>query len=179
MDPEPLRRLLREEPGRLPGGHRAEEEARGEADGARAGCDEVRQIAERTQIAEPALAREELSERCPGHELFPAALDRCHDRGVGGVDGAPARITREQDATLLQELAHGRDPEGQRRDLGIRSERAGGLVSAEPMAAREAAGHRIVRVHLPAGKGVVPGEELHAVVAPDHLDLERLRRSRR
>src|SRR2546428_737268 len=69
MDPEPLRRLLREEPGRLPGGHRAEEEPRGEADGARAGCDEVRQIAERTQIAEPALAREELSERCPGHEL--------------------------------------------------------------------------------------------------------------
>src|SRR5437899_97700 len=100
-------------------------------------------------------------------EVPPEDIDAVDDAAelegaVGRVDGAPARITREQDATFLQELAHGRDPEGQRRDLGIRSERAGGLVSAEPMAAREAAGHRIVRVHLPAGKGVVPGEELHA-----------------
>src|SRR5947209_4280635 len=54
MDPEALRRLLRVEPRRLARRQPAEEEARGEADRARLRRHEVREVAERPQVAPPA-----------------------------------------------------------------------------------------------------------------------------
>src|SRR2546425_4729115 len=61
-DPEPFGRLLGEEPRLLAGRHRAQEEARREADRARGRRDEVREIAKRAEIAGPALAGDQLGE---------------------------------------------------------------------------------------------------------------------
>src|SRR5205823_11149110 len=58
VDPEPFRRLLGEEPLLLVRGHAAEKEARGEADRARAGCDEMRQVTEAGEVAGPPFSRE-------------------------------------------------------------------------------------------------------------------------
>src|SRR5437899_5563225 len=61
VDPESFRRLLGEEPRLLVRGHAAEKEARGEADRARAGREEMRQLTEAAEVAGPPFAREQLS----------------------------------------------------------------------------------------------------------------------
>src|SRR5256884_3424705 len=62
VDPEAFRRFLGEEPRRLIAGRAAEEEARAEANRARARRDEVRQVAEARKVAVPPFARDELGE---------------------------------------------------------------------------------------------------------------------
>src|SRR2546426_109353 len=59
-DPESLRRFLREEPRLLACRYRADEEASGEADGARGRRDEVREVSKRAQGTIPALAGDQL-----------------------------------------------------------------------------------------------------------------------
>src|SRR5574341_704370 len=153
-DPEPLGRLLGEEPGLLVGGRPAEEEARGEADRARARGDEVREVAEPAQVAPPALARDQRAERRrPGHERLATALDSRGDGRLHRVERAARGVAREEDAALLEQLADRGHPEGERR------------------------GALVLGIHLAAGEGVVAAEELHAALAADHPDLDRLRRA--
>ena len=90
LDPEPLGRLLGEEPRRLPRRHRGQEEARGEADGARGRRDEVREIAERRHVEIPVHRGEEIGEPPRlGHEGLTHARDQGGDRGLRGGDGPP------------------------------------------------------------------------------------------
>src|SRR3989454_9107004 len=105
VDPEPFRRLLGEEPRLLITGRAAEEEARAEANRARAGRDEVRQVPEAAEVAVPPLAREELGEgRLRRHERLAAALDPAGDRGLPRVERAAVAGTPEEDAAPLEEL---------------------------------------------------------------------------
>src|SRR5207248_8723854 len=149
MDPEPLRRLLGEEPRRLIVGHAAEEEAGREADRARAGRDEVREAPETGEVEVPALTRDEPGEgRLARHQRLAAALDRLgHPRGAR-VEPAARGVAREQDAALLEELAHGRDPEGERRRAGVVREQRLRLRRRDAPAARENLGRRVLWIHL-------------------------------
>src|SRR5882762_5905928 len=91
VNPKSLRRLFREEPRLLACRQRAHEEARGEADGTRLRCDEVRQVSQRAQVAVPALAGDQLRERrLAGHEGLAATLDR----GAGPLTRPIERLPR-------------------------------------------------------------------------------------
>src|SRR5213078_1291019 len=180
MDPEPFRRLLGEEPRRLIDRCAAEEEARGEADRARAGRDEVRQVPEAAEVHPPALAREQLGERrLPRHERRAAALDPGRDRGHPGVERVVVAVAREEDAAFFEELADGGHPEGERRRVVVAREDRLGLDRAEPTAARPRARRSVGGIDLAAREGVVAAEELHGPLAADHVDLDRLRRAGR
>ena len=180
MDPEPLGRLFRVEPWRLARRQAAQEEPRAEADRARRRRDEVRQVAERTQVAAPARLGEQRAEvRAARDERLPRGVGPRGDPRLARRDDAPGAVAGEQHTALLQELAHGRHPEGQRRRpiasrKGLRRARR-----VEPPAPIEHGRRRVARIDLAAGKRVEAAEELHAPLAADHVDLDRLGRARR
>src|SRR5919106_2546299 len=174
MDPEGLRRLLREEGGRLIGGDAAEEEARGEADRARGRCDEVRQVAQLAQVALPPLAGEQGGQRRAGHELLAQARDEAADSPVVAIDGSTAGVAGEQDAALLQQLAHRGHPERERGTPVVPWKRCLRDVDAHAVAARQGLGGAVGGVDPPARERVVTAQELHGLVAADHPHLEGL-----
>src|SRR5438128_2087928 len=180
VDPDPIGRLLGEEPRRLITGRATEEEARAEANRARAGRDEVRQVPEAAEVAVPSLAREELGEgRLRRHERLAAALDPDGDRGLPRVERAAVAVTHEEDAALLEELTDGGHPERERGRGVVAPEDRLGPDGVEPMAAGERRRRAVGRIDLAAGEGVEAAEELHGPLAPDHVDLDRLRRAGR
>src|SRR5439155_917150 len=102
-----------------------------------------------------------------------------HDRGLAGIDRAAARVAREQDPALLEELADGGHPEGERRRVPRPEQDRLGLDGVEPAAAGESGGRAVSWIDLAAGERVEAAEELHGPLAPDHVDLDRLGRSGR
>src|SRR5262245_20553856 len=89
----------------------------------------------------------------------------------------PVLVAREENAALFQELADCGDPERERRRTLEPLEERVGLGGRDSAAARERRWRAVDRIDLAAGEGVVAAEELHAPVAPDHVDLERLARA--
>src|SRR5947209_5651938 len=179
-DPEPLGRLLGEQPWLLARRHRAQKEARGEADRTRGWRDEVREVAKRAEIAVPALAGDQLGERrLAGHERLATALDPVPDRRCCRIERASVFIAGEQNAGLLEELTHRRGPERERRRALVPREDSLGLSRVHPAAASERLRRAVIGIDLAAGERVVAAEELHVAVPPDHVDLERLGRAGR
>ena len=96
-DPEALRRLFEDEPGRLRRRERAEEEARGEPDGARRRRDEVGEVGEPRQIGEPSLRGQDGGERAlTADEGRPVRLEPLAEPGGPGIDRTPRFIDGEQ-----------------------------------------------------------------------------------
>src|SRR5207247_1866900 len=54
-----------------------------------------------------------------------------------------------------------------------------GLGRREPMAARRGVTGSVLDVHFAAGERIVAAEELHPLLAADHVDLERFGRAAR
>ena len=129
IDPEALGRLLVTEQRALAGRHRGEEEARGEADRARRRRDEVREVAE----AEPRSRYQPSAARSAANGAASARRSR-RMRSTRAATAAPRPSTAppspsetsEQHAGLLEQLARGGDPEGERRDPVERRARPGG-----------------------------------------------------
>src|SRR5207302_6951200 len=180
VDPEAFRRLLGEEPRRLIAGRAAEEEARAEANWARAGRDEVRQVSEARKVAVPPFARDELGEgRLGGHERPAAPLDPGGDRWITRVDRVTVSVAREEDPALLEELPDGGHPEGERGRGVVTGEDRLGVDARETAAAGDRRRRAVLWIDLAAGERVVAAEELHGPPPADHVDLDRLRRPRR
>ena len=121
-----------------------------------------------------ALVREQLRERCLiGHQRLAHTLDALGHRGVPASDGPGLRVTGEQQAALLQELAHPADPVGE-GGQGAARENLFGLGRAETATAGQTLGRRVGGVDPATGKRIVAAEELHRLLPADHVDLERL-----
>src|SRR6266849_1152006 len=159
-DPEPLRRLLGEEPRLLAGRHRAEKKTRGEPDRTRGRRDEVREVAEGAKVAVPALARDQLGERrFAGHERLATPLDPIPDLRRRGIERASALVAREKDAALLEELAHRGDPERERRYTLVPRENRLGLRGHDPATARKRLRSAVRKIDLAAGERIVAAQE--------------------
>src|SRR5512144_1902587 len=179
IDPEALGGLAAQEARLLARGHRGQEEARSEADGARRRRDEVREIAEGREVQVPALLLEQrVKRRALGGERVPYPLHPIADHRVARIHRPAVDVAADQEPGLFHQLARRGHPEGEWRQAvggGERGERGRGRDAAAASQRRLAG---VGRLDLAAGERVEPAEEAHALLPADHVHLDRAARPR-
>src|SRR5262249_1411462 len=132
---------------------------------------EMGKVTERPEVAAPACRREQVGEQFASHQLHAEWPGRCV---TADVDRTAVVVAHQEDAGLLDQLAYRSDPERERWVIGGAGENSRGVVHAEAMSAREERRGRVRRIDLAAGERVEAAEEPHALLAANHVDLERL-----